>query len=136
MDVFEYEVQERRDSKKLRGDGARKGIHQDLIASVGLVRDVHEVTDLGSVNLFILGGNEHRGAAHELELGARDGAALEEAVDDVDGEVQRLGAELKLEVHLDEPVNEDLTHLGVDVRLLLHVRRGGGPNTLSGQRVP
>ena len=40
----------------------------------------------------------------ELQARARDGPQREEAVDEVDREVERLGQQLELEVHLDEPV--------------------------------
>ncbi len=66
--------------------------------------------------------------AHQLQVLARDLLALEEAVDQVDGEAQRLGHELELEVHLDEPVDQDCAHALVDVRLRkaehVHVREG------------
>ena len=40
------------------------------------------------------------------------------AVDELEAEVQSLLTELELEVHLDEPVDEDAAHLLVDLHLL------------------
>ena len=41
---------------------------QDLVARVRLIRDVHEVTALGRVNLLVLGRNQHAPAAEQLQL--------------------------------------------------------------------
>jgi hypothetical protein len=48
---------------------------------------------------------------------ACDLLGFQEAVDEVGGQVQSLGHELELEVHVHQPVNEDGTHLVVDVGL-------------------
>ena len=49
---------------------------------------------------------------------------LEEAVDEVGGQVERLGHELELEVHIHQPVDQNGPHLVVDVGLAGHVVGG------------
>ena len=57
----------------------------------------------------------------------------------VDGEVQRLGLQLVLLGHLDQPVHEDLPHVRRDVRLLVHVvalrRQGNFPRSQEEEHV-
>eukprot|EP00964_Phaeocystis_antarctica_P081025 scaffold50644_cov69-Phaeocystis_antarctica.AAC.3 len=104
--------------------GEHRALHtQDIVARVQLIRDVHEVAALGCEDLIlVLGGYEHGGEADELQLVAHDLLLLEEAVDQVDRQVQHLRHQLELEVHLHQPVDQDRAHLRVDVDLRLHVR--------------
>lgn len=46
---------------------------------------------------------------------------LQIAVDQVDCEEECLGFHPELHLHLDDPIDEDASHLGVDVRLLVDV---------------
>lgn len=108
---------------------------QDLLSGVSLVGDVNKVTHLRGVDLLVLGGDEHGGTADQLELGAGDSATLEESIDDVDGQVKRLFAELELEVDLDQPVDENLSHFGVDIGLLAHVVGGRSAAALGAAKV-
>lgn len=78
---------------------------EDLLLVVGLVRDVHEVPHFWRVNLLVLGGDQHRSHAHQLQLSAVDHLLLKVPVDEVDGEEERLWQQLELMVHLNEPVN-------------------------------
>eukprot|EP00964_Phaeocystis_antarctica_P158180 scaffold128693_cov68-Phaeocystis_antarctica.AAC.18 len=73
-------------------------------------------------DLLVLGGHEDGGDADKLQLAAHDLLLLEEAVDQVDRQVQRLRHQLEMQVHLDQPVDQDRAHLDVDVGLLAHVR--------------
>ena len=101
--------------------GEHEAFHlKDLLARVRLVGDVHEITALGSVDLLVLGRDEHRGHTDELQLVARNRLLLEESVDQVGGEVEGLRHELEFEVDLNEPVDQNRTHLLVNVRLLRH----------------
>lgn len=92
---------------------------QDAVPTVGVVRHVDEVSDLWRVDLFVLGSDEHGGHAEELVVGAADLLDLGEAVDDVDSQKESFRQQLKLHVHLDQPLNQDLPHLSGDVRLVL-----------------
>ena len=115
-------VRRRQLEVELREHGALG--REDLLARVRLVRDVHKVAALGRVDLLVLRRDEHRRDPDELQLVPLHRLLLEVAVDQVDGEVHRLGAQLELVVHLDQPVDEDRAHLVVDVKLAaLHVRR-------------
>ena len=53
---------------KINGAQNPKLHFANLRFRVGAVRDVHEVADLGRVHLFVLGGDEHGGHAHQLKL--------------------------------------------------------------------
>lgn len=54
---------------------------QDLLARVRLVRDVHEVPHFRRVDLLVLGRQQHRRDAHQLQLLPHHHLALQEAVD-------------------------------------------------------
>mmetsp|Transcript_17104 Transcript_17104/g.46264 ORF Transcript_17104/g.46264 Transcript_17104/m.46264 type:complete len:310 (+) Transcript_17104:562-1491(+) len=94
---------------------------QDLIAGVGVVRDVHELVHGRWMDLLVLRGDEHTGDADELQLSAVHGTGLQEAVDVVHGEVECLRHKPVLLSDLHEPIDEDATHGGVDVLLTVHV---------------
>ena len=97
---------------------------QDLLARVRAIADVNKVAHLRRPDLFILARHQHRGDADELQVFARHGFQLEESIDQVCGQEQRLRHEFKLQVHLDEPIDENGAHLAVDVALNEHVRLG------------
>lgn len=78
--------------------------------------------DLWGVDLLVLGGDEHGSASDELKLVALNRAQRQEAINNIDREEKSLLVKLELEVNLNEPVDEDLAHLGVDVGLHAHVR--------------
>mmetsp|Transcript_22934 Transcript_22934/g.66324 ORF Transcript_22934/g.66324 Transcript_22934/m.66324 type:complete len:280 (-) Transcript_22934:374-1213(-) len=102
---------------------------QDLGLRVGVVRDVRQGRGLRGVDLLVLRGDEKGDDAQQLQVPPLDRAKRQVAVDDVDRQVQRLVVHLVLAVHLDEPIDEDAPHFGVDVRLrgqiigLRHLRR-------------
>ena len=54
---------------------------EHVLPREGLVRDVDEVPDLGGVDLLVLGGDQHRGAADELEPGPVHVRHVEESVE-------------------------------------------------------
>ena len=107
---------------KLVKDGLLHG--EDLVLGVGAVADEDKVADLGGPDLLVLGGDQHRGDPDELEVLPRDPVHVEVPVDDLDRQEEGLGHQPELEVHLDKPVDQDGTHLVVDVRLLVHVVLG------------
>mmetsp|Transcript_22915 Transcript_22915/g.54843 ORF Transcript_22915/g.54843 Transcript_22915/m.54843 type:complete len:278 (+) Transcript_22915:282-1115(+) len=97
------------------------GLHgHDLFPLVRIVRDVDKLVDGRWMNFLVFGGNQHASDAHELQLAAGDWYVREEAVDVVDGQVQRLRDESVLLRHLHQPVDQNSSHLGVDVALVLH----------------
>lgn len=73
---------------------------------------------------------EHAGSAEELQFLPHDGHVREEAVDVVDSQTQGLAVQLVLLTNLYEPVNEDRTHVVINVRLSCHVVRLGTVVTL------
>mmetsp|Transcript_49608 Transcript_49608/g.158716 ORF Transcript_49608/g.158716 Transcript_49608/m.158716 type:complete len:371 (-) Transcript_49608:136-1248(-) len=96
---------------------------QHLLLGVGLVRDVDKVVDLRGVQLLELRRNQQRRDADELQVPPQSAPPLQEAVDEADGQEEGLGPELVLLVHVHEPVDQDGPHLGVHVRLAVHVAR-------------
>ena len=68
----------------------------------------------------ILGKIDRLVGAH-LEVLPGHNLLGEEAIDEVVGEEERLRHELELQVHFDEPIDQDGAHLVVDVRLDAHV---------------
>ena len=66
------EVERQRSAEVELEDAEDVHLHlEDLPLGVGAVRDVDEVLDLGRVDLLVLGGHQHRGHAHQLQLGSR-----------------------------------------------------------------
>jgi hypothetical protein len=86
-----------------------------------------ERADLRRVNLLELGGDEHARDAHQLQLWARARVLGQAAVDEVDGEEERLRVQLVLLRHLHQPVHQDAAHGGVDVALHRRHVRGVRP---------
>ena len=110
------------------------GLHLEyLLACVRPVADVDQVAELGGEDLLELGRDGQGRDAHELELGPGNLADVEVPVDDVHGQVERLGDQLELEVDLDEPVDEDRPHALVDEGLVVHVHVPGGLGRLAGR---
>ena len=58
---------------------------QYLVTRVSLVRNVDKVAALRRVYLLVLGGEEHGGDAHQLQLVARDGLLLPHATTNGNG---------------------------------------------------
>lgn len=94
---------------------------EDLVVSVPSVGHVEEVLNRGTDDFFVLGSDEEGGGSDELELDEGDGSSREEPVDEVDGEEEGFGEETELSVDLDEPVDEDPTHLPLEFGLVGHV---------------
>lgn len=92
-------------------------------SSVGTITDIDKIAKLGRVDLLILRGDQKAGDTDELKLRSGDFLALQESIDEVDGQVEGLRDKLKLEMDFDQPIDQDSTHAFVDVRLGLHVGR-------------
>jgi hypothetical protein len=94
---------------------------QDFVTRVGVVGDVDEVVHFGGPNLLVLGCQEHGGHAHQLQVLPGHALHAQVPVDEVGCQEQRLWHQLELQVHLNEPVDQNGAHLLVDVRLPRHV---------------
>lgn len=94
---------------------------QDFIDSEAVVSDVDEVAYMGRQNLLVLGCDEHGGNTNQLKLIQRDDLGRQEAVNDVDSKEERLREQPEPSVDLDEPVDEDTTHLPLEIVLVIHV---------------
>ena len=73
---------------------------EHLALGVRVVGDVDELRHVRRVDLLELAGDEHGGGADELQLGPLHRHQGEEAVDEVDRQVQRLRLQLVLLGHL------------------------------------
>lgn len=98
---------------------------EDFLGGLGLVRDLHEVTHLRRLDFLLLAGDEHAGHAHQLQLRAVHVGNGQVAVDGGNCEVKSFGQQLELEVDFNQPVNQNPTHLFVDVGLGFHLIRVG-----------
>mmetsp|Transcript_9065 Transcript_9065/g.32092 ORF Transcript_9065/g.32092 Transcript_9065/m.32092 type:complete len:206 (-) Transcript_9065:599-1216(-) len=68
----------------------------DVLDLVLAVCDVHEVADLGRVDLLELRRDQHPGHADESQIALRDVPALQKGIHDCDHEEDRLGSEVVL----------------------------------------
>ena len=71
--------------------------------------------------LLILASDEHCSDTDQLQVLPHDVLLREEPVDEVVREEERLRDELELEVHLNEPIDENRAHSIIDVALLAHI---------------
>ena len=94
---------------------------KDLILRKSGVGEVVEVLDGRAHDLFILGSDEESRAADELELADGDVTEREQAVKDVDGEIERLRDETELLVSVDQPINQGATVFPRDFALVSDV---------------
>lgn len=96
-----------------------------LLLIISFVADVDVVLDQWRPDLLVLASDQHGADTHELQVLFGHHHLFQVPVDQVDGQKQTLYLELELEVHLDDPVNEDAPHPFGDVRLLFHILRLG-----------
>ena len=106
---------------------------EDLLARVAVLGHVDELLDARGHDLLVLGGDEHGRDADELELDQADDAPAEEAVDDVDGDPERLGQHVVAHVDLEQPVDEGGAHTPAATlkRLLQRPARHGTHHSIS-----
>ena len=94
---------------------------QDLLLGVRLISDVHKISQVWWVDLFILTGREKGGNAHQLELLSGNLGPLQVTIDQINRQEEGLIDKLKLEMDVDEPVDENGAHFLIDIGLLGHV---------------
>ena len=81
---------------------------------------MHEVFNYWRVALFIFAGNKHRSDAQQLILTTGHKSVLQEAVNDVDSDVEGLRQQLEFEMDLNKPPVKNTSHLFSD--LVLKIR--------------
>ena len=91
----------------------------DLRFSVGVIRDIDEIFELGHVDFLVLTGDEHGSHTEQLILAPWHRLCLTVAVNQVDRDVESLGQQLKLKMYLDQPGDENSAHAVRQVRLAL-----------------
>lgn len=94
-------------------------LHVDhLRARVNIVRHILEVQQLWGVHLAVFTCDPQRCHTNQLVLRSVNVSGLSEAIDQRHAQVQSIGLEVKPQVHINEPINEDDPHLRVDCCLL------------------
>lgn len=93
----------------------------DLFFVIGIITHMNIVFNKGWPYLLILASDEHSGHSNQLEvlLGHHD--LFQVPVNHVYGQEQALGLQLELEVHFNDPVDQDASHSLCDLRLVFHV---------------
>ena len=86
-----------------------------------VIGQVDEVFHCWRVNLLILCCNQKCCYADQLHIRLRHIENGEVAVDKVDRDVERFGEQFKLDMHADQPVDEDSPNVLINVCLLAHV---------------
>ena len=94
---------------------------EDLLLRVGIVSDKNEVSELGDVDLLVLGRQEQSGHSNKLEPCSHDLCLFQITIDYVDGKKECLWLQLEAQVHLNDPIDKNATHLLIDVDLHAHV---------------
>ena len=92
-----------------------------LIGRINRIANKDKVFHVRRVDFLELAGDHERGDAHELAHAARDAHARQESVQVIHRQVKRLVFQAVLIADLDEPVNENAAHFGVELWLLAHV---------------
>lgn len=98
---------------------------EDLGLSEAIVGDVLEVLDVGREDFLVLRSNEHGSDTDKLKAVELDNLARQEAIDDVHCQEKGLRQQPKARVNLQQPVDEDATHLPFEFILAVHVVRVG-----------
>mmetsp|Transcript_23436 Transcript_23436/g.73458 ORF Transcript_23436/g.73458 Transcript_23436/m.73458 type:complete len:436 (-) Transcript_23436:260-1567(-) len=95
---------------------------EHFLPRVRVVRDVAELVHLRSVDLLVLGRNQHARDPHELQLAPHHLINGQVPIYAAHRQEEGVRDELVLLRHLHEPVHENPAHRGVDVALeLIHV---------------
>lgn len=95
--------------------------HQNLFPHISIVRYEYEVIHLGGPDLLILGCNEHRAYTNQLKLLSTDSLHGEEPIHHVYGQVKSLGVEFELPMNFNQPIDQNHSHLFIDVGLGINV---------------
>src|SRR5690606_16897820 len=96
---------------------------KDFLFSKAIVGKPGIVLYMKSHGLFILGGNQESSNADELELVETNDLVAKETIDNVDSEEKGLGQHGEPLVNLNEPVNENLTSIPLQIALEVHIIR-------------
>ena len=83
----------------------------DLALVVRVVGHVDKVVDGRHVHFLVLCGEKESRDAHELQIRFGDLLRFQECVDDLYAQIERLLQQMKLGVHLNEPVDKYGAHL-------------------------
>lgn len=100
---------------------------QYLFLCVCVVSYVHKVSHNRWIYLLILTCNQHRSNTNKLKFLSIDLLFFKVPVDQINSQVETFGDKLKLEMNFDQPINQNRSHLFIDVFLFSHV---GGRNRI------
>lgn len=94
---------------------------EDFVDSEAIISNMNEIADVRRQDLLVLGGDEHGSDTNQLKLVQGDNLYRQEAIDNVDGKEESLGQQPEPSVNLNQPVDEDASHLPLEVFLVLHI---------------
>mmetsp|Transcript_4466 Transcript_4466/g.10384 ORF Transcript_4466/g.10384 Transcript_4466/m.10384 type:complete len:369 (+) Transcript_4466:412-1518(+) len=120
-----HQEEVRRGHRHLEPQTVQNGdLHRrDIRSLVSQVRNVHQIINLGRIDLFKLSGDQQASDANQLQPGAGHAARHAEVpVDQLHGGEEGAGRQLELAVDFHQPVHQDGPHLAGQTGLaVLHV---------------
>ena len=97
-------------------------LHLDyLFLVVGIVTDMNVVFDQWWPYLFVLAGNQHGWYTNELQILLGNFDFLQVSVYQVDGQEQTFNFEFELEMHFDDPIDQNAPHPFCYMVLVVHI---------------
>lgn len=94
---------------------------QHLVLRTGVVSHVDVVLNSRGIDLLVLGCDDHCCNAKQLHLVPSNLPTCEESVNQVGRNVQRFSLKSELYLDVNQPVDQDHSHLLIDLALLEHV---------------
>ena len=82
------------------------------------------------MNLLILSGKKQRSHSDKLKPSSHDLSLFQVSIDQINGEKECLCLQFKAQVHLDDPINKNATHLLINVDLHAHIALRGARHVL------
>lgn len=94
---------------------------EDLGLSESIIGNVSEVGNVRGENLFVLGRNEHGSNTDKLQTVELNNLGREETINDVHRKEESLRQKVETRMDFDQPVNENATHLPLEIVLVRHI---------------
>ena len=94
---------------------------KNLFFGISFVSDIDKVSQIWRIDFFILAGSEKCSDSDKLEFLSGDLSFFKISVNEIDSQEKRFVDQFELEMDINQPVDEDGSHLFIDVLLLAHV---------------
>mmetsp|Transcript_114865 Transcript_114865/g.310226 ORF Transcript_114865/g.310226 Transcript_114865/m.310226 type:complete len:254 (-) Transcript_114865:61-822(-) len=111
----------RRQDLEAQGRQERALRVEDVALAIRVVGDVYEARRVRRVDLLELRRDEHGDDPNKLQAAAWHVLPREVAVEEARRQEERVLLHLVLDLHIDEPIDQDVAHVGVDLGLGVHV---------------